>query len=171
MVRSILAPTPGQAVPDVAAAAREQVAGRVKKPRIPQEVASAVNKLETASADIKRFMDDNEVVMTRFMDLVFAYNTAHTSAKTALGTLPSSDKSQRVGPFTIAAPSKKTVWHIEHLSDEDLRAPGVVKTLDAKVLKSMVVAGLLTDAVVDAVTGSEKGTASITGPKPIVIDL
>ena len=136
---------------------------------IPAAVTAAVTEFEVRRSDVLEFIKDNEDLMTAFMDLVLAYNTAHGAARMAVSSVKR-DAGFTLGPFAVATPPKTVWWDPTALPHEVLLTPGVIGDLNNKVLDQMMHAGQLDPKVIAKGRKETTGTARVSGPKIIVID-
>ena len=137
---------------------------------IPVRTKQKIKDFETSRGKLLTLISDNPEVFDSFFALSDEYNTAHGEAKDALRDLDT-DERVAVGPFLRKARSTTVAYDPQSMSPEILATPGVIKTLDAKVIDTLVLSGVITHDDVAGARVTKTGTAAITGPKLVTVEL
>ena len=130
----------------------------------------AVQAFQRDRISIINFIEEHQEVFDRFFELADQYNGALTAAKQSIRDIEPAGPVQ-MGPFRRANASVSTTYNPGFLPNSVLILPGVVKSVDPKVIEKLVLDGVILPASLLAAKSVETGTAKIDGPKEIVVKL
>ena len=130
----------------------------------------AVTKFMDTREQLKDFMEENQDVMDAFIAISEEYNADLNDAK---GYIREIDTDGRLsfGLFVRSKPPTKIVYDPTKVDIEILTIPGVIKSLDTKIVEGLVQQGKISAEKVNAARMSTKGTPRISGPKPIEVTM
>ena len=115
---------------------------------------------------IKPF-DDTQVYET-FCVLCEEYNAALEEAKTAIRSIPNNDRISR-GPFVRTVASESIAYKVDRLPASVLKEPGVVRSVDDKLIGQLVERGVIKQSQVIDAQYNKPGRRAVTGPKEVLI--
>jgi hypothetical protein len=112
--------------------------------------------------------DDDTSVYETFCVLCEEYSYALDDARTAVRNIDNNDRVS-VGPFVRTVAQASTSYHVGKLPANVLAEPGVVKTIDDKLIGRLVERGILKQKDVRAAQYTKVGRRAVTGPKEFAI--
>jgi len=135
-----------------------------------REVLRAVDTYTAEASQLRAFVIANQGVIDTFLAHVTRRNEAIALVKGLMRGLNTKDK-YVVGPFTRSKVPIEVVFDPAKMPMEVLALPGVVKKVDTKVMDELLKRGQVEFSLVQAARSEEEGTARITGPSEVVVEL
>jgi hypothetical protein len=132
----------------------------------------AVTKANKAFADIKAFAEEHAEVLAEFATLAAAAEAAAENAKVLMRALPA-DSVHKYAGFEKAKGAKTTTVVAGMLPVELFQLPGVVKSVDDKILAMHVKSGKVTKeqaAAIEAATKEDRKAATVKMPLRVIAD-
>ena len=131
-----------------------------------------VRKLEKAFASkrdqLLEFMADHEQVFDQFHQLVQEYNVSRSDAIDAFRSRPGTE-SISIGIMDRARAPEQWTYAPHQLPASYLKTPGVVKTIDNRVVEQGIMAGTFDADLVNGARTKKHGTPRVSAPKEVVI--
>jgi hypothetical protein len=133
-------------------------------------MSDPIREFQADRIKLLTFIEQHQQVFDRFFDLADQYNGSLVEAKQHVRD------HEPAGPIVLGpfrrSKSIPTVTYVPSLlSAKVLGMPGVVKTVDTAALEVLVKAGAVPADQVEGARVEKAKTASITGPKEIVVKL
>lgn len=131
-----------------------------------------VRKLEKAFAqkrdELQEFMADHGQVFDLFFGLVEQYNAARKEAIDAFRSRPGTDPIS-IGIMTRSRAPETYDYQAHQLPQSVLKTPGVVKSIDTKVIEQGIVAGTFDADLINAARTKKYGSPRVSAPKEVVV--
>jgi len=131
-----------------------------------------VRKLEKAFANkrdqLLEFMADHEQVFDQFHQLVQEYNVSRSNAIDAFRSRPGTDP-MSIGIMDRSRAPETWAYEPHELPSSYLKTPGVVKSVDNRVIEQGIVAGTFDADLINGARTKKHGTPRVSAPKEVVI--
>jgi len=132
----------------------------------------AVKLFNRVRVELFNFIEENEEIMSEFFELTDRYNEACNEAREEIKAVTRST-GFTITPFTRAKRSEPSqVIDHKKLPAEIFTIPGVVKSVDGELIKSLAAEGEIpADVYKNAVIEKAPSSPAVRGPKEITIEL
>ena len=118
--------------------------------------------------ELLEFMADHEDVFAKFHELTEKYNASRQNAVNAYRERPGTDASS-IGLMNRSKAPESWKYLTHQLPSSVLKHPGVVKTVDNKVIEQGIVAGTFDADMINAAREKKYGTPRIICPQAVVV--
>ena len=128
-----------------------------------REVENNMKYLQEVREDLRNLQNENVSVFESYDALVLKYNELWDACKNLLKAVET-DQALRVGPFSRDRKSYTTKFKPNLLPAEILGMPGVVKTVDDKVIADLVTRGLINQSDIESARYEYSRTPAVRSP-------
>lgn len=126
-------------------------------------VEDRLKTLAEVQEDLVKLQNDNPEVFEMFNSLTERYNTSWDECKNLLKSVDT-DQALRIGPFSRDRKSFTTKFKPSLLPDGVLAMPGVVKTVDDKLIADLITQGVISQSEIEDARYEHARTPSVRSP-------
>ena len=126
-------------------------------------VEQRLKALGEVQEDLVKLQNDNPEVFEMFYNLTERYNTSWDECKNLLKSVET-DQALRIGPFSRDRKSVTTKFKPSLIPDAVLAMPGVVKTVDDKLIAELITQGIISQSEIEDARYEYARTPSIRSP-------
>ena len=133
-----------------------------------REVRKLEKQFSAARDELLEYMADHEGVFDTFFALVEKYNVTRKDAIDAFRSRPGTDQ-MSIGCLDRSRAPQTWDYAPHQLPSSVLKTPGVVKSIDNRVVEQGIVAGTFDADLINAARTKKHGTPRVSAPKEVVI--
>lgn len=129
-----------------------------------------IKEFDKIHGQISKLIESNPEVFEQFFELAEEFNVQLQDVKTSLREVKTRD-SFSMGSFSRGRVTNTVTYLAGKLPPEVLAIPGVVKSIDPKVIDKLVANGELTEDEAEFARNVKDRSPNVYGPKEIVVKL